>query len=499
MIKALKMMSICMALIPGVIMCQVTSTYRTQGMTTPLYCMDSVTLDIDNDGDLDIVSGHKSYSTGIDDTLAVYTNSGDMHYTQDYYVSSTTNDAICAGDFDNDGFMDIASASWNNSIGIYFNSGHGGFSDYTRISSTRGASILKCVDIEGDGDSDLFYMSHNPNFGNYFGFYRNSGSGFNNYLHTNEALTEDYLSLNDIDNDGVIDVINGGRIYLNRGDHFEILSVPFGFTTAPAASSGDYDADGDIDLICLAPTEPMSISIMENLGNNVFESHPDQGYAPGDSYWCSPMLVRDLNGDGFADITYMNMVSAPILTDMNLHILINQDGTGFSSQTIHFDRMETIFWFNMLEVADLNADGAPDILISSVSPNDTSSYLFYMLFVIQNANGIFGQWVENDDPVITSEVSACAISAFPSPLNIGSGRLLILRVTDPQDRIIPGEKSIHIYNIRGQLIKTLGTDTLQNTTWDCLDNEGKSPKPGVYLIQYRINGITKSTTKVVLY
>ncbi len=475
------------------------SPYRTQGMTIPLYCMDSSSLDIDNDGDWDLVTGHKGYGTGLDDTLTVYVNHGDMYYTQTYYVGNTPNDAVCTGDFNSDGYVDIATACWNNSIGIYYNDHQGGFGSFVRISSTRGGSILKSVDIEGDGDQDLFYMSNNPNFGHYFGFYRNHGTGFSNYLHTNEACSEDYLSLNDIDRDGVIDVISGGRIYLNRGDHFEQLLVPSDIVWAPATSSGDYDADGDIDLIIIAPTTPMSVTIYENLGDNTFQTHSEFAVAPGYFSWMSPVVVQDLNSDGYADIAYMNMVEAPVMTDMFLHILINQGGTGFTSQSIHFDRLETIFWFNMLEIADLNSDGARDIVISSVAPNDSDSYWQYMLFVMQTGDGLFEQVVANDDPTNSPVVSDRELSTYPNPMILSRVNEMKIRFPQqiPGDR--DGEREIRIFNTKGQLVRTLHPQREKEIIWDCLDNKGRILPSGVYLLQYRVGNTIVSTTKTLIF
>lgn len=479
--------------------CQVSNQYRTQGMIIPWYCMDSATLDIDNDGDLDIVSGHKGYSTGVDDTLTVYVNNGGMHYTQTYYVGSIANDAVCTGDFNNDGFTDIAAASWNNSIGVYYNDGHGGFGNFLQISSTRGGSILKSIDIEGDGDLDLFYLSHNPNFGNYFGFYRNHGSSFSNYLHTDLTIPEDFLSLNDMDGDGVIDVIGGGSIYLNRGNQFEIVQVPLGITWAPATTTGDYDNDGDIDIIVINPTSPLSLYILENLGDMTFQGHPDFAIIPGYYHRISPMVVHDLNNDGYADIVYMNMVEAPILTDMYLHILTNQGGTGFESQSIYFNRLETIFWFNLVEVADLNSDGNLDILISSVSPNDVNEYLHYMIFVMQTRNGMFEQWVENDDPFITPESQKVSLEAYPNPFRIGHSKELTIKIYSPRIVSSGVNKTIRVFNARGQLVRKLIWGGRNQVCWNGLDDDGNRVPSGIYIIQLDHENIRSNSRKVIVY
>lgn len=479
--------------------CQIHNQYRTQGIIIPWYCMDSASLDIENDGDTDIVSGHKGYSSGLDDTLTVYVNDGDQNYTQTYYVGNIPNDAVCTGDFNNDGFTDIASACWNNSIGVWYNDGMGGFGNFDQISTTRGGTVLKSIDIEGDGDCDLFYLNNNPTYGNYFGFYRNNEGGFNNYLHMNEAIPEDYLSLNDMDGDGVIDVVGGGLIYLNRGNHFEILQVLSGFNWVPATSTGDYDNDGDIDILIINPTTPLSLFVLENIGNSTFQEHPDYAIIPGYYSRISPIVVCDLNNDGFADFIYMNMVDAPILTDMYLHILINQDGTGFESQSMYFDRLGTIFWFNLMDVADLNSDGNMDILISSVSPNDENAYLNFMLLIMQTGSGLFEQWVDNDDPCLDTENNEVSIEVFPNPFITNFSKELTIKVITPSNRLLEENGTMKVFNLRGQLVSILTIDHKLEITWDCRDYHGKPVSTGVYVVSIQFGNRILNATKIVVY
>jgi hypothetical protein len=123
------------------------------------------------------------------------------------------------------------------------------------------------IDIDNDGDLDAFMC-------NFSGERKPGAVGMNNYLYRNDGdtlirITEDPLTKElsvslanmwaDFDNDGDLDVIVGNtgttnKYYKNNGDGtFEyIKNSPIeaaGAKTTWGMSNGDYDNDGDIDII----------------------------------------------------------------------------------------------------------------------------------------------------------------------------------------------------------------------------------------------------------
>ena len=229
-------------------------------------------VDADGDGDLDLY----------------VTNGGSLHENNEYYrndgatfvpqpASPIAQDSLRAdgsswGDYDNDGDPDLFVVSWYGELNALFrNEGDGGF---TRIMTgppeTTGTHSEGCawVDYDSDGDLDLYVAnSGNGNPGSADNLlYRNDGSTF--AVIASEPLVGEgsvtrQPSWADYDNDGDVDLFlanEGGennRLFQNRlvetgTATFVDLDLPPVTSDGGdswSASWGDYDNDGDLDLV----------------------------------------------------------------------------------------------------------------------------------------------------------------------------------------------------------------------------------------------------------
>jgi hypothetical protein len=115
---------------------------------------------MDNDGDMDIISASEG-----DDTIAWYENDGasDPSWSaSDIATSANGAYSVFATDMDNDGDMDILSASViDNTIAWYENDGASdpswAASDITTSASS--AYSVFAADMDGDGDMDIISAS----------------------------------------------------------------------------------------------------------------------------------------------------------------------------------------------------------------------------------------------------------------------------------------------------------------------------------------------------
>ncbi len=116
--------------------------------------------DIDGDGDIDVMS-----ASNTDDKIAWYENmDGQGNFGAQNIISTLADRAysVYAEDLDNDGDMDVLSASkWDNKIAWYENiDGQGGFGDQQVISNTSySAEMVYAIDIDGDLDIDVLSVS----------------------------------------------------------------------------------------------------------------------------------------------------------------------------------------------------------------------------------------------------------------------------------------------------------------------------------------------------
>jgi hypothetical protein len=255
-------------------------------------------LDYDTDGDLDLYVGNylafdPEYRyffapTGFPGPLdyrgqpdILYRNNGNGTFTDVTKAAGVWNPegramSVTAADYDNDGYPDIFVANDVMENYLYHNNGNGTFTNtalekgvaFGEFGEATSAMGPEFADLDNDGDLDLFI----PDMG-YCALYRNDGMMFEE-ITTEAGIAEvcgQYTSWSpvvfDYDDDGYRDIFitNGDAHHLyteesllfrNRGNGtFEDVSLRSGdyFTreeyVGRGAIYGDYDNDGDIDIL----------------------------------------------------------------------------------------------------------------------------------------------------------------------------------------------------------------------------------------------------------
>mmetsp|Transcript_81678 Transcript_81678/g.221273 ORF Transcript_81678/g.221273 Transcript_81678/m.221273 type:complete len:821 (-) Transcript_81678:1114-3576(-) len=217
--------------------------------------------DIDGDGDLDVISA----SSG-DNTIAWYENLGQGRFCEVKRIvdsKATGARTVVAGDFDGDGYIDLASASKDdNTVAWYPNSnGKGEFAE-KRVISDRcmGAYSLFPFDVDQDGHTDLLSAS---NADDTVALFRNLGDGyFERMVIADDADFALSVFAADLDNDGDIDVASASyfdgeiRWYENMGNSSAwIKHTLYQGSQGHYVSGEDLDGDGDVDLIASTTSE----------------------------------------------------------------------------------------------------------------------------------------------------------------------------------------------------------------------------------------------------
>jgi len=128
---------------------------------TVYYPYDLCTGDFDADGDLDIAVGKRSWSAGI----GILLNDGSGNFSLGSGASGPYHDrvSICSGDFDEDGYPDIAAVFDYRYAYVYMNNGDGSIADYTTYSLTNQTSLdprsICSGDFSDDGALDIAVAS----------------------------------------------------------------------------------------------------------------------------------------------------------------------------------------------------------------------------------------------------------------------------------------------------------------------------------------------------
>jgi hypothetical protein len=319
--------------------------------------------DLDGDGDADVLSA--SYA---DDKIAWYENRLDEHlpsFGPQQVISAAADGArfVYAIDLDGDGDADVLSASWEDNggpddkIAWYENDGSGVFGVQQVITTAAfGYYSVYATDLDGDGDADVLSASLNdPNIA----WYENDGSGMfgNQQVITIAGSGLRSVYAIDLDGDGDADVLSasssddkiawyenlGGGDFGDPANNQQVITTATDWGASVYAT--DLDGDGDADVLS-ASRDDDKIAWYENDGGGVFGN---QQVITTAADWARSVYATDLDGDGDADVLsaswyddkiawYENM----IFHDCNLNGVHDPDDIASGTST------------------DCNSDGTPD-------------------------------------------------------------------------------------------------------------------------------------------
>jgi len=241
--------------------------------------------DYNNDGFLDILLTGRiddNYST----ISKIYKNNGNGTFTEQTSIS-LPGSQICAawGDYNNDGYLDILLNS--NFPKLFKNNGNGTFTELTTISLAN-VSYMTTVDYNNDGFLDVL-LNANINGTRYSKIYKNTGDGTFVEQATNLAgISEGCSAWGDYNNDGFLDILITGwtnnyftasKVYKNNGNgtFSEQTNISLQGSSYGAAAWGDYDNDGNLDILLTG--EFYFSKIYRNNGNGTFTEQAF--YLPG--------------------------------------------------------------------------------------------------------------------------------------------------------------------------------------------------------------------------
>ncbi len=301
--------------------------------------------DIDNDGDLDMVTG--GY-TGI----SLYRNTGSVYFpafekVPGYFplFSGVHNPVPDLADLDGDGDLDmVVGFSEDGSVRIYLNSGSDSlavFSDshMTLIGDAGLYAYPVFCDLDNDGDMDIVCGKD----GHGFIYYQNTGNAQGFVYQANTSMfsgigDEGYFNspvMTDMNGDGKADLVFGTAsgplsYYRNTGT----ASVPawtrnttlFGGVIDIGGASNpffiDYDHDGDMDLA--TGSQMGDVKYIENIGTARVPSwKASRTFTPLKHSIYSFVTLGDVNNDGYADA---------LVGDLSGNIYLHfHTGTAFSS------------------------------------------------------------------------------------------------------------------------------------------------------------------------
>jgi len=336
-----------------------TTTYAMESAGTS----DVALADLNGDGNIDIVSGGTGGGVGYT-SVRLGNGDGSFQSSVSYTNGGTNVRGVILGDLNNDGILDMVAGgviAGSGAISVRLGTGNGTFGSLTTYASESGQTEdVQLGDFNGDGFLDV------ASAGNSTGNVRlGRGDGtFGAITSIASGTSIHKVAIADITNDGVMDLIFAGddgapgetRLFLGRGNGTFKTSTVLGDTLSVTydIEAVDLNGDGNIDLIGAGPTGTGgAINVRLGNGNGTFKA--ESTYSMGNSSSVEQSVTTgDLNGDGILDVLSVGYSGGSGILTVRLG---NGNGTfqGRQTYTVGLNTFGA-------ELADLNRDGVLDVV-----------------------------------------------------------------------------------------------------------------------------------------
>jgi hypothetical protein len=291
------------------------------------YTNQCTVVDIDGDGDLDIVwANGQGYSTqGTALPVRVYVNNGAGVFADETATRAAGITGwfrgVEAGDVDKDGDWDLILANdFNKRPQLLINNGSGVFVDQTTTrlpNITMSSARAQFGDVDNDGDLDLVFCNNGTTR---FGsgqprLFVNNGAGVfadaTTNLPTGVVAEQMDVLFFDCDNDLDLDIFlatrastpNQSRLWKNDGaGRFALQSGVPNDATAYSYDAGDIDGDGDLDLIGINAGPSNGELLLRNNGTGTVWTNISANISPNPVVDDNDSRFVDMDMDGDLDL-----------------------------------------------------------------------------------------------------------------------------------------------------------------------------------------------------
>jgi hypothetical protein len=287
---------------------------------------DIATGDIDNDGDIDVATA--SYWNDEEGKIAWYENDGNGNFGPQQIIEENLlrPQAVAIADMDQDGYVDVLggiSKGDNARVVWYKNNGDNTFT--ANIIADYATYAVHTPDLDQDGDPDLVTTTYKP-LGAFFQVYENDGNGNLTTTYSDGVSTLWDVDFGDIDADGDLDIVTVSDVdvsnpYYNMGNmNFELRRFDAGGRTVGGRDLVIADMDGDEDLDIVYANHRDSKLIWRK--NYLEEYGVEAGFSPTrviPSNMEGPISAAggDFDGDGDTDLVIGEELQGNIYTFEN--------------------------------------------------------------------------------------------------------------------------------------------------------------------------------------
>ena len=351
---------------------------------------------------------NESLRVGIGSKLAQRRGDGSFTGEAASFGVSDASGTQVSGDFNGDGFLDVALATlWPGQVDILYGTGDGTFNTAT-VTMNGGVAIvsdLAVADVDNDGRDDLI-----GNRGGTLSLIRGSASGLGSASTVATGISDFVVA--DFNGDGRADIVSSSGSSISFWSGLGTGSFSAGATTSAgltvsALVSGDFNGDGIVDV---AATNGTAVRVLTGTSSGTFALGASSTVT---SLNVGNLKARDLNHDGIDDLVWgdgthlrvsmgssggafgstQSYATSSIASDFSIvdvngdgnldlaranssngvSYLLNDGAGGFNDQRTF---ATTVSALTTLAAGDFNGDGVVDFLALSEDPAFTG-YRFY--------------------------------------------------------------------------------------------------------------------------
>lgn len=273
--------------------------------------------DLNGDGVLDLVMVNNDND---DSTITVLLGRGDGTFLLkgSYPSASGLPVALCVGDFNQDGILDVAVTDYlGGQVFVLLGAGDGSFPTKTGFTTGDTPQAVAAGDFNGDGSVDLVVTNQDAPINVLLG----KGDGtFNPATSLGSSSNLTLIAIADFNHDGIPDLAGastsatGIQIFLGKGDG--TFNAPIATSTSgdpKAIAISDLNGDGVPDLV-VAVSGSNAVVTLLGVGDGTFVAQTPQSTGSGPA----AITTGDFNGDGIADLATANTTDASVSVLLNI-------------------------------------------------------------------------------------------------------------------------------------------------------------------------------------